>query len=252
VNRVWHYHFGRGLVETPNDFGRMGGRPSSPELLDWLAVTLRDDLGGSLKALHRLILTSRAWQQQSVAPDQPHPWRPLVRRLDAETLRDSVLHAAGLLDHSAGGPSVKQFQMSAGIHVTPNVDYSGFDVDAAGAHRRSIYRFLFRTLPDPLMDALDCPAGDQSTPVRTESFTALQAFALLNHPFMVRYAEHLATRLRASGRDSAEQVRLAYQLLFQRDPLDDELRACEQHANEHGLANLCRLLLNSNEFHFLN
>jgi hypothetical protein len=252
VNRVWHYHFGRGLVATPNDFGRMGAVPSSPELLDWLAVTFRDDMGGSLKALHRLILTSRAWQQQAVPPDQPHSWRPLVRRLDAETLRDSVLHAVGLLDHTAGGPSIRQFLMSAGIHVTPNVDYSGFDVDAPGAYRRSVYRFLFRTLPDPLMDALDCPAGDQSAPVRTESFTALQAFALLNHPFMVRHAEHLAARLQASGDDPAERVRLAYQLLFQREPLPDELSEGEQHANEHGLANLCRLLLNSNEFHFLN
>jgi hypothetical protein len=251
VNRVWHYHFGRGLVETPNDFGRMGGAPTAPQLLDWLAVTFRDDFGGSLKQLHRLVLTSRAWRQRAADPLTAHAWQPLSRRLDAETFRDSLLLMSGKLDDTVGGPSVKQFLMSEGIHVTPNVDYAGFDVDAPGNYRRSIYRFLFRTLPDPMMDSLDSPPGDQSAPVRAESFTALQAFALLNHPFIVRQSEHLAARLENHGPDRRQQLRAVHQLLFLRDPTPEEWRDSEQFAASYGLPSLCRLLLNSNELHFI-
>lgn len=249
VNRVWHYHFGRGLVETPNDFGRMGGEPSHPDLLDWLAVTFRDDLEGSLKRLHRLILTSRAWRQPSAPPHLATSHQPIRRRLDAETFRDSVLQISGRLDLTMGGPSVRHFAMSPGIHVTPVVDYAAFDVDAPAGSRRAIYRFLFRTLPDPLMDALDSPPGDQSAPVRSESFTALQAFALLNHPFVVRLSEHLAGHLGAIA--PADPVRQAYRAALQREPSPEEHAEARHHANAHGLASFCRLLLNSNPFHFI-
>ncbi|MEW6305820.1 MAG: DUF1549 and DUF1553 domain-containing protein [Verrucomicrobiota bacterium] len=259
VNRAWHYHFGRGLVDTPSDFGRMGSRPSHPELLDWLAVEFRDH-GGSLKWLHRLIVTSAAYRQVSmhraeaarVDSDNRLLWRMNRLRLDAETVRDSVLQLSGKLDLTMGGPSVKQFAMSPGIHVTPKVDYAAFDVDSPANHRRAIYRFLFRTLPDPFMDALDSPAGDQLTPVRSESVTALQAFALLNNPFIVRQSEHFAARLEALSPQREPQVRAAFQFVFNRAPTTAELRAFTAHAEKHGLANVCRLLLNSNEFLFLN
>jgi hypothetical protein len=251
VNRVWQHHFGRGLVETPNDFGRMGGTPVAPELLDWLAVTFRDDLGGSFKALHRLILTSRAWQQSAASPETATALEPTRRRLDAESFRDSVLRFSGQLDDTLGGPSIKQFAMSPGIHVTPNVNYAAFDPDAPGSRRRSIYRFLFRTLPDPLMDTLDSPAGDQSAPVRSESFTALQAFALLNHPFVIRQSEHLATRISGECGDPQGQVRRLCQIVWQRDPTPDEQERFALHARSHGLPHLGRVLLNSNELHFL-
>jgi hypothetical protein len=251
VNRVWHYHFGRGLVETPNDFGRMGGTPIHPDLLDWLAVTFRDDFQGSLKSLHRLILTSRTWQQPATPPTASIALQPLRQRLDAETFRDSVLQSAGRLDLTMGGPSVRHFVMSPGIHVTPNVDYAAFDMDHPDMARRSIYRFLFRTLPDPLMDALDSPPGDHSAPVRSESFTALQAFALLHHPFVVRYSEHLARRVETDCPSPDQRVDRTYQLLLQRDPHPDEAALCQAHVARHGLASLCRLLLNSNELHFL-
>ncbi len=263
ANRVWHYHFGRGLVDTPNDFGRMGSQPSHPELLDWLAVELRDN-GGSLKHLHRIILTSATYRQSSVSQPQGSVvraleldrdnrllWRMNRTRLDAETLRDSVLQLSGQLDLTMGGPSVKQFVMSPGIHVTPKVDYVAFDVDSPASRRRSIYRFLFRTLPDPLMDSLDSPSGDQLAPVRAESVTALQAFSLLNNPFIVRQSEHFAARITGEWKQADEQVRQAFRLTLHRVPSESELRAFSAHASQHGLANVCRLLLNSNEFLFV-
>jgi len=251
VNRVWHYHFGRGIVDTPNDFGRMGSAPTHPELLDWLAMTFRDDLGGSLKRLHRLILTSHAWRQSAADPQSPAVGQPLRRRLDAESFRDSVLRITGKLDDTRGGPSVRQFAMSPGIHVTPNVNYAAYDLDSPGGSRRSIYRFLFRTLPDPMMDALDSPTGNQSQPIRSESFTALQAFALLNHPFVVRQSGLFAERVAALEITTAGRARRAVELAWLRSPSDAELTEYEGHAERFGLANLCRLLLNSNEFHFV-
>ncbi|MBL9128029.1 MAG: PSD1 domain-containing protein, partial [Verrucomicrobiales bacterium] len=251
VNRVWHYHFGRGLVETPNDFGRMGGEPSHPELLDWLATTFRDDFDGSPKKLHRLILGSAAWRQRAVDPQSPDRFRPLRRRLDAESFRDSVLRFAGVLDDTMGGPSVRQFAMSPGIHVTPKVDYAAYDPEGPGSARRSIYRFLFRTLPDPMMDVLDSPPGNQSQPVRSESFTALQAFALLNHPFVVRHSEQIARRVAARESTVPGRVARMVELVLSRSPAPDEVVEFAGYAERHGLPGLCRLLLNSNELHFV-
>jgi cytochrome c553 len=258
ANRVWHYHFGRGIVATPNDLGVMGARPTHPELLDWLAVELRDG-GGSLKALHRLIVTSATYRQSS----RHHPeyaradsgnlllWRMNRTRLDAESVRDAVLAASGKLDRTMGGPSVKHFLQSPGIHVTPNVDYLGFDVDGPGAYRRSVYRFLFRTLPDPFMDALDCPDASQFAPVRSTSVTALQALAMLNDRFMVRQSEHFAARVARAGPDLGQQVGAAFLLALGRPPSDKETAALTAHARKHGMANVCRLLLNTNEFMFV-
>lgn len=253
VNRVWQYHFGRGIVATPNDFGRMGSRPAAPALLDDLAVRFRDDLGGSLKRLHRLILTSRTWRSRAAPPETAGPLQPLVQRLDAETFRDSLLRMSGRLDDRQGGPSQRLFAMSPGIHVTPNVDYAAFDPDGPGSGRRSIYRFLFRTLPDPLMATLDCPAGDQSAPVRGESFTALQAFALLNHPFILRQCQHLAADIRRAHPDPdiPGQVDEACRRVWLRSPGEAERTALLAHARDHGLPHLCRLLLNSDELHFV-
>src|SRR5262249_12606633 len=182
ANRVWQTHFGRGLVDTPNDFGRMGSPPTHPELLDWLASTLQEN-GGSLKALHRLIVISAVYLPSSrhqpalaaIDGDNRYLWRMNRQRLDAESIHDALLHASGKLDVTMGGPSVKQFIQTPGIHVTPNVDYANFNVDDRANYRRSVYRFIFRTLPDPFMETLDCPDGSQLTPVRSASVTALQA-----------------------------------------------------------------------------
>ncbi len=258
VNRVWHYHFGRGIVDTPNDLGKMGGTPSHPELLDWLAVEFRDS-GGSLKKLHRLLVTSAAYRQSSqvnearaqVDADNRLLWRMNRARLDAETLRDSVLQVSGKLDLTMGGPSVKHFVQSAGIHVTPNVDYLSFDVDAPGNHRRSIYRFLFRTLPDPLMDALDCPDGSQLAPTRSQSVGPLQALVLMNDRFIVRQSQHAADRLIGMSSDPSEQIRSLFRLALLREPSAAENQRWQQYAARHGLANTCRMMFNTSEFVFV-
>jgi hypothetical protein len=258
ANRVWHYHFGRGIVATPSDLGRMGAAPSHPELLDWLAATFRDE-GGSLKKLHRLIVTSAAYRQSSahnpefakVDGDNQYLWRMNRARLDAETVRDAVLQVSGKLDRMMGGPSVKHFVQSPGIHRTPRVDYVGFDPDALGSHRRSVYRFIFRTLPDPFMDALDCPDASQFTAARASSVTVLQALAMLNDQFMVRMSEHFARRVAGAGPIEG-QVRAAYLLALGREPTPREIERLSGFARRHGMANACRLLLNCNEFLFLN
>jgi cytochrome c553 len=278
VNRVWHYHFGRGIVATPNDFGRMGATPTHPELLDWLAVNFRDSplgarpsrphdaggtpalrCGGSLKMLHRLIVTSSVYKQSSrhrpdcarVDADNHLLARMNRTRLDAESVRDAVLRVTGKLDSKMGGPSIKQFAQSPGIHRTPKVDYQAFDVDGPGSYRRSVYRFLFRTLPDPFMDTLDCPDASQFTPVRSSSVTALQALAMLNDRFMVRQSQHFAARVKEAGADLDKQIESAYLLALGRPPNAEEAMRLAGYAKKHGMANVCRLILNSNEFMFL-
>jgi len=259
VNRVWHYHFGRGIVGTPNDFGRMGERPSHPELLDWLAYEFRAR-GGSLKWLHRTIMTSSTYRQQSahngdfadLDADNRWLWRMNRKRLEAESYRDSVLQFAGNIDWRMGGPSDRQFNMSKGVHVTPTLDYIGFDPDATANHRRSVYRFVFRTVPDPLMQLMDCPDASQHAPKREDSVTALQALGMLNNRFLVRQSERLAKRLQREDSSSKARINRLFNLVYHRPPEPDETRLVSQLASEHGLANACRVLLNSNEFLFVN
>src|SRR5581483_1852164 len=180
VNRVWEYHFGAGIVDTPNDFGRMGSKPSHPELLDWLAVWFRDQ-GGSLKKLHRLIVTSAAYRQSSqsqpafakIDAENRYLWRMNSRRLEAEAVRDAVLMVSGKLDLATGGPSVQQFYFKD--DHSPVYDYTRFDVDSPASFRRSVYRFIVRSVPDPFMDSLDCPDASLLTAKRNVTLTALQA-----------------------------------------------------------------------------
>lgn len=259
VNRVWHYHFGRGIVDTPNEFGRMGGLPTHPELLDWLAVAFQES-SGSLKALHRLIVTSAVYRQSSqtntrfaeIDGDNKYLWRMNRTRLDAESIRDAVLSISGKLDPTPGGPSVKQFIQTPGIHVTPVVDYLNFDVDRPENYRRSVYRFIFRTLPDPFMETLDCADSSQLTPVRSASVTALQALTMLNNKFIVRQSEHIAARLEQLVADPADRIRIGCEMIFGRPATPREVELVAQYATKHGLANAVRMLLNSNEFMFVN
>jgi hypothetical protein len=251
ANRVWHHHFGRGIADSPNDLGRMGAAATHPELLDWLAVWFRDG-GGSLKQLHRLIVTSAVYRQSSAnRPDfakadasNLYLWRMNRLRLDAEQVRDSILEASGKINLTMGGPSVKQFHYEdPNPGVTPKVDYGRYDVDHPDNFRRSIYRWIYRTLPDPFMETLDCPDASQLTGARNVSVTPLQAMAVMNDRFVVRQSEHLAARVGG--------VEGAYRAILQRRPSDAELRAVGDYAAKHGLANACRVLLNSNEFMFL-
>jgi len=259
VNRVWHYHFGRGLVGTPNDFGRMGDRPSHPELLDWLAFEFRAR-NGSLKWLHRTIMTSSVYKQVCAHhedyarrdADNRWLWRMNRSRLDAESYRDSLLQLAGNIDFRMGGVSARHFNMSKGVHVTPNLDYVGFDPDSPANFRRSVYRFVFRTVPDPLMQLMDCPDASQHAPKRESSVNALQALAMMNNRFLVRQSERLAKRLCHETSSLSGQVERLFELLYHRKPALEEGRMVLALAREHGLANACRVMLNSNEFVFLN
>ncbi len=263
VNRVWHHHFGRGLCDTPNDFGRMGGTPSHPELLDWLAVWFRDEAHGSLKALHRLILTSETWQQTSLArqgtaidSDNRLLWRQNRPRLSGEQVRDTLLALSGQLDLTQGGPPAVQFVSRGDATFMPGgnpafLDYQHFDPDSPAARRRAIYRFQFRTVPDPFLDALDCPDGGITTPVRSVSTTAVQAFALLNDPFLIRQSEHLAARIAARAQTPENQAEAAFQQILLRPVDPDERTRFATQIRRHGLANAAQLLLNSNEFLYL-
>ena len=252
VNRAWHLHFGRGLVGTPNDFGRMGERPSHPELLDFLAASFRDG-GGSLKDLHRMIVRSATYRQSSAhrvdaaALDSGNRllWRANRRRLEAEALRDAVLEVSGRLDLTAGGPGFELFRFED--DHSPRYLYAEADPDAPGTHRRSVYRFIVRSVTDPWMTAFDCADPSNSTPVRSDTTTPLQALSLLNDRFMLAQADHLAHRLEAELADT-EPVERAAWLAWQRPPTPEELSLLTLHAETHGLPALCRVLFNSNEF----
>ena len=210
VNRVWHYHFGRGIVDTPSDFGRNGSRPTHPELLDWLAVEFRDS-GGSFKKLHRLIVLSAAYRQSSaddaeaakIDADDRYLWRMTRQRLDAEEVRDAVLAVSGKLDLTMGGPGFELFRFKD--DHSPVYDHTAVEkINDPANWRRTVYRFTVRSVPNPFLDSLDCADPNVNTPVRNTTLTALQALALLNDPFMLKQAECFAERLREDQRRPGE------------------------------------------------
>ncbi len=254
VNRVWLYHFGRGIVDSPSDFGRMGQQPSHPQLLDWLAADFRDG-GQSLKHLHRSIVMSATYRQAStvsgrgelVDAGNTRLWRMNRTRLDAEAVRDSVLAASGRLEGQMFGPSFQTFVIEKPEH-SPHYEYDKADPDDRRTHRRCVYRFLVRSQPDPFLEALDCADPSLIVEKRDESITALQALALLNDRFMIRMAEHLADRVRAQRPDLEGQIAAAVRATLQRPPTDAESRKLVTFARDFGLAEACRLLFNLNEF----
>jgi hypothetical protein len=258
ANRVWHYHFGRGLCDTPSDFGRMGGVPTHPELLDYLACELRDG-GGSLKQLHRLICTSHTWQQSSACapelaardPENRLLARMSRQRLDADSYRDAVLAASGRLDLTMGGPGIPHFTSRPGAQLTPILDYRAFDWDSPGATRRSIYRVVWRGIPDPLFEALDFPDLGLLAPTRGFSASPLQSLTLLNNVFVLHHARHMAHRARNTADALDAQVRQVVAWTWQRSPTQEEAERLETLGRRHGLESVCRLLLSTNEFLFV-
>jgi len=260
VNRVWHYHFGRGIVDTPNDFGRMGGTPSHPELLDWLAATFRDDMRGSLKSLHRLIVTSAAYRQRSDATNPAAAaldrgntllWRANARKLEAEAIRDSVLAVSGSLDLSMGGQGFQDFVVEQPEH-SPHYRYDRADPDDPATFRRSVYRFIVRSQMQPFVTALDCADPSMRVDRRNQSLSANQALAYLNSGFMLAQSARFAARVeRDAGQDPRAQVERAMRLALGRGPDDVERASLERFTQRHGLANTCRVILNLNEFSFV-
>jgi len=253
VNRLWHYHFGVGLVDTPNDFGANGGRPSHPELLDWLAGELIRN-GWSLKKLHRLIVTSATYRQPSqanadaLAKDRDNRLlsRMNMRRLEAETIRDTILSISGELNPEMGGPSFHDFEPEKSGDNTAYSFVNGFNSEL---NRRAIYRRWVRRANHPLLDPLDCADPSISIPRRTITTTPVQALALLNNSFMSRAAGAFALRLtREAGYDAERQIEDAYRLAFLRGPTHDESTSSQRFVAEHGLTQFCLVVLNSNEF----
>ena len=281
VNRVWHYHFGRGLCDTPSDFGRMGGVPSHPELLDWLAVWFRDEAKGSLKALHRLIVTSATYRQnsgltnpsmppesppgvstvpqpiappdaQSIDPDNRMLWRMNRSRLDADSYRDSVMAISGRLDLAMGGPAIPHYNASPGPQATPVLDYAGYNWETPGATRRSIYRVVYRGIADPFMEMLDFPDMGLLSPTRGFSASALQSLTLFNNPFVLSQSAHFATRASSTSPVLSDQIQQMMRLTLLREASPDELADFTMLANSAGLPAVARVLFNTNEFLFVN
>ncbi|MDB6037988.1 MAG: hypothetical protein JWM99_1829 [Verrucomicrobiales bacterium] len=260
VNRVWQYHFGRALVESPNDFGRMGRLPTHPELLDWLAVEFRDQ-GQSLKKLHKLIVTSSTYKQTStVTPDHAEAvrsdsdnhllWRMNRRKLEAEAVRDSILMVSGQLNPKMYGPGFQDFVIDKPEH-SPHYEYDRYDPNDAQSHRRSIYRFIVRSQPQPFMTALDCADPSMLVEKRSESVSPLQALALLNDGFIMAMAGDFAVRLNAQCADLGPEIETAFRISLSRPPNPQEKNALIDFAQKDGLANTCRLIFNLNEFVFI-
>jgi hypothetical protein len=241
ANRLWQHHFGKGLCESPSDFGRLGQPPSHPELLDWLAKDFVEQ-GWNWKLLHRQIVTSAAYRQQSHGPEtaasaKADPFNRLlgrmpVRRLSAEQIRDSSLAVAGELNLSIGGPAVE-----------------------AAKSRRSVYVKVRRNTRDPLLDVFDVADGLSTMPTRNVTTTPIQALLMINGPWMIARGKAATTHLKSLGlKDREEQVVALYMQVLGREPDDGELDAAakflstKNDGKETTLAELAHVLLNSNEF----
>ncbi|NNM31113.1 MAG: DUF1553 domain-containing protein, partial [Akkermansiaceae bacterium] len=257
ANRLWQWTFGHPLAATPNDFGRMGMPPSHPELLDWLAATLRDDPHQSLQSIVRLLVTSRAYRRSGthhagnagIDAGNVHLWRAHRRRLTAEEFRDTVLAVSGALRAGErGGPSFMDFVIEKPQH-SPHYEYHLHDPNDPAAHRRSIYRLVVRSQPQPLLTTLDCADPSISIPQRDESTTALQALAQWNNRFVEAAAVRLGKRLAEEGGATPDgQVTLACRLALGRDPDAAERAALAAHLRDHGPASLARVIFNLNAF----
>jgi hypothetical protein len=292
VNRLWHYHFGTGIVDTPNDFGFNGGRPTHPELLDWLAAELVEpSLAGeleqdtktrghgdaekssddstpsprprvpasprpaawSLKHLHRLIVMSFTYRQASrhvaaaakVDAGNRLLWRKTPVRLEAETLRDSMLAVAGELNPAMGGPGYQDFK----TFTFNSQFYEMLDPPGFAFNRRTVYRTWVRSGRNEFLDVFDCPDPSTTSPKRAVTTTPLQALSLLNNSFLLRMSDRFAARLiRDAGPDTDKQIQRAYELAFGRPAEADEVSRATRFSAEHGLPALCRVLFNANEF----
>jgi hypothetical protein len=269
ANRLWQHHFGRGIVRSPNDFGLGGDRPTHPELLDWLASELISK-GWRLKSIHKLIMTSAAWQMSSAPnaaalakdPQNDLLWRFDMRRLTAEEIRDTILAVNGSLNPKMGGP---------GVYPTiPDAIFQGQSVPGQGwgnsspeeKNRRSVYIHIKRSLPLPALSAFDSADTDFSCPARFTTTQSTQALLMLNSDWINQEAKVFASRLRKeTPNDPRAQITLALSLAVSRTPTSAEVdralnfsqRLSEKHGatKELALEQFALLVLNLNEFVYL-
>jgi hypothetical protein len=257
VNRVWHHHFGRGIVATLDDFGAVGDPPSHPELLDWLAAEFIRT-GWSVKQLHRLILSSDAYQRASsfhtAANERKDPqniylWRFRMQRLEAEVIRDQMLAAAGTLDRTMGGPAV--FPPLPGEILAQMKHGVWHRQDEAQTWRRSVYVYRKRGLPFPFFEVFDLPDQNIACGRRNVSTVPTQALTLLNNEFVLRQAELFANRVAEAEKDPRAQVALAYEIALGRLPDAQERAAAAEYLSNGTLAGLTHVLFNTSEFLYL-
>jgi hypothetical protein len=297
VNRIWHYHFGRGIVATPGDFGRMGSRPSHPELLDHLTTSFVEN-GWSMKKLHRLILLSNTYQLSSdnqeraaaADPDNKLMWRYNRRRIEAEAVRDSMLYVSGLLNSQMGGPGVMPPVPPGTLSDLSATAVAGgwkVDSDAALHNRRSVYIFVRRNLPYPMLHEFDTANTFEVWHQRKNTVTPAQSLDLLNNDLMLEWARSLADRVLSDSRvssESLEQIDRAFRLVYGRQasaeeqkistsflekqvpimaarlsakdalkpPMPVSLPQGMEPAKAAALVDLCHMLLASNEFLYIN
>jgi len=255
VNRLWHYHFGAGIVDTPGDFGFLGSKPTHPELLDWLANRLHEQ-GWRIKALQREIVLSQTYRQSAglredaarIDKDARLLWRFPPRRLGAEEVRDTMLQVAGKLDLRMGGPGFRLYD-----YKSDNVStYAPLDAVGPETYRRAVYHQNARaSIVDVLAD-FDLPDNAFAAPKRANTTTPLQTLTLLNSQFTLDMANALATRLtNEAGADPTAQITRAFLVAFQREPLAAERDAALKLIHDHGLPALCRAILNANELLYL-
>jgi len=254
VNRIWQYHYGTGLVETPSDFGHNGGKPSHPQLLDWLASQLNKS-GGSIKQIHRLIMNSKTYHQSAYIKQEAQKidgncrllWRFPSRRLEAEAIRDCILQVSGNLNLRMHGPGFNFFKTRGGLSGFPAKEQFGPE-----EFRRMIYAHKIRMESVPVFGAFDCPDAGQSMPKRSQSTTAIQALNLLNNPFVIEQAERFANRIQTEvGDNPNKQIERIFLLTFGRQVTKTEQAAILPVIKKQGLESLCRVIFNSSEFLYL-
>lgn len=269
VNRIWLHHFGKGIVQTPNDFGRRGTAPTHPELLDFLAARFVES-GWSVKAMHKLIVLSQTWQLASsdmaqhtkLDPNNELYWRQTRRRLDAESIRDTLLFVSGNLDEQSGG--AHPFPSARTWNWTQHHPF----VAVYETHQRSVYLMQQRIRKNPYLALFDGADPSISTGIRLPSTTPLQALFLMNDPLAHREATTFAGRVLASAPDESARVALAYQIALNRSPAAEELHDCADFLQKYRMkltalptradqielkawAALARALLSANEFLFV-
>ena len=270
VNRVWHHHFGRGIVATLSNFGTLGGPPTHPELLDTLAVQFMES-GWSIKSLHREIMLSSTYQLSSeqhpgnmvVDPGNEYLWRMTPRRLDIEAWRDALLSVSGSLDPQIGGPSVDQ--TTPGVKEVEGFNFfsrlNGFEADNPAGRRRTLYTVVSRYAPNATLTLFDFPEPNVTSDQRNITTVPQQQLFVLNGPFMFEMSREFAKRLSSEASNDLDRIRLGWQLAYARQPSDEEITVAMeflQTSMESEPADqlnrweqLAHAILASNEFMFL-
>ncbi len=262
VNRIWQHHFGEGIVRTPSNFGKTGERPTHPELLDWLASEFVAK-GWSMKAMHRIMLTSDAYRMASddvadnrkIDPDNRMNWRQARRRMEAEILRDNILSTAGSLDLRIGGPGVFPFIDPALFASSSRRTWPGRPEDDTSTFRRSIYVYSKRTIPLPMFELFDKPDTNLACSRRNRSTIATQSLILMNSGFAMHQAKLFAARVEreVGTSDRRAQIERAYEIALGRKPSSREIDLAQSFLNNNptGLVDFCQTIFNLNEFAYI-